>query len=83
MKRTCVHQMDVRKSSPMQDRSHLLSEQRLPESVELDAMSTDDAVKLMNAQDALAVDAVGRETPNIANAGAMGAEALRRGGRLI
>ena len=39
-------------SGRMQDRSHLLTEQRLPESMNLDAMSVGDAVALMNAQDA-------------------------------
>jgi N-acetylmuramic acid 6-phosphate etherase len=67
----------------MQDRSHLLTEQRLPESMKLDAMSTDEAVALMNAQDLRAVEAVGAERANIARAVEIVAEALRRGGRLI
>ncbi|HEY2585155.1 MAG TPA: N-acetylmuramic acid 6-phosphate etherase [Tepidisphaeraceae bacterium] len=67
----------------MQDRSHLLTEQRLPESMSLDAMSTEEAVALMNAQDRRAVDAVGAERQNIARAVEIVAEALRQGGRLI
>ena len=49
----------------MQDRSHLLTEQRLPESMNLDAMSVEDAVALMNAQDATAVAAVAAERTNV------------------
>ena len=67
----------------MQDRSHLLSEQRLPESMALDAMGVEEAVALMNAQDARAVAAVAAERKNIARAVEMVADALRSGGRLI
>ena len=67
----------------MQDRSHLLTEQRLPESTELDAMNVEDAVALMNAQDAAAVAAVAAENANIAKAVNLVAAALRSGGRLI
>jgi N-acetylmuramic acid 6-phosphate etherase len=67
----------------MQDRSHLLSEQRLPESMQLDAMPMQDAVALMNAQDARAVEAVGREQANIARAVEIVATALISGGRLL
>jgi N-acetylmuramic acid 6-phosphate etherase len=67
----------------MQDRSHLLSEQRLAESLELDAMSVEEGVALMNAQDARVVEAVGREKGNIARAVVVVAESLGSGGRLI
>jgi len=67
----------------MQDRSQLLSEQRLPESMQLDAMSTLQAVAIMNAQDIGAVKAVGRETANIARAVEIVANALMVGGRLL
>lgn len=67
----------------MQDRSHLLTEQRLAESMDLDAMGLEEAVALMNAQDAAAVAAVARERSSIARAVEMVAEALRGGGRLI
>jgi N-acetylmuramic acid 6-phosphate etherase len=70
-------------SCRMQDRSHLLTEQRLPESMQLDAMGVEEAVALINAQDAAAVAAVGAERANIAKAVALVAEALRAGGRLI
>ena len=67
----------------MQDRSHLLTEQRLPESMNLDAMSVEDAVALMNAQDAAAVAAVAAERDTVARAVRLVADALRAGGRLI
>jgi N-acetylmuramic acid 6-phosphate etherase len=67
----------------MQDRSHLLTERRLPESMALDAMSTEDAVALMNAQDAVAVAAVAAEKQNIARAIELVVAALSAGGRLI
>ncbi|CAA9380399.1 MAG: N-acetylmuramic acid 6-phosphate etherase [uncultured Phycisphaerae bacterium] len=67
----------------MHDRSHLLTELRLPESMALDAMSAEEAVALMNAQDARAVEAVAAERGNVARAAELVAAALRGGGRLI
>ena len=67
----------------MNDRSHLLTELRLPESMNLDAMGMEDAVALMNAQDALAVAAVGAEKGNIAKAIELIGKAFEAGGRLI
>jgi N-acetylmuramic acid 6-phosphate etherase len=67
----------------MQDRSELLTEQRLPDSMTLDAMGIEEAVELMNAQDLRAVQAVGAERANIARAVEMVANSLRQGGRLI
>jgi len=67
----------------MQDRSDLLTEQRLAESMSLDAMSLEEAVALMNAQDDKAVAAVAQERPQIAAAVRIVSDALRRGGRLI
>lgn len=67
----------------MQDRSHLLTERRLPESMNLDAMSVDECVALMNAQDAAAVAAVGAEGASIARAVNLVVAALDAGGRLI
>ena len=66
-----------------QDRSHLLTEQRLPESMGLDAMGVEDAVALMNAQDAAAVAAVAAERKNVARAVELVAGALSSGGRLL
>src|SRR6476646_1441382 len=67
----------------MQDRSHLLTEQRLPESMALDAMSTEQAVALMNVQDVVAVAAVASENANIARSVELVVAALAAGGRLI
>jgi N-acetylmuramic acid 6-phosphate etherase len=70
-------------SFPMIDRSHLLTEQRLPESMNLDAMSVEEAVALMNAQDAVAVAAVAAERANVAKAVELVSGCLAHGGRLI
>src|SRR4051812_27649261 len=67
----------------MNDRSHLLTEQRLPESMALDAMTTEQAVALMNAQDAAAVAAVAAERANVVRAVELVVAALASGGRLI
>src|SRR3954451_1705393 len=67
----------------MNDRSHLLTEQRLPESMRLDAMSVDDAIDLMNREDQKAVQAVALIRPQIARATEIVVAALRQGGRLI
>jgi N-acetylmuramic acid 6-phosphate etherase len=67
----------------MTDRSHLLTELRLPESMNLDAMSAEEAVAVMNAQDAKAVAAVGAEKKNIAMAIELVVAALKAGGRLM
>jgi N-acetylmuramic acid 6-phosphate etherase len=67
----------------MQDRSHLLTEQRLPDSMNLDAMSVEEAVALMNAQDAAAVAAVATQREPIARAVDLVAVALAAGGRLM
>jgi N-acetylmuramic acid 6-phosphate etherase len=65
------------------DRSHLLTELRLPESMTLDAMSAEQAVALMHQQDLVAVEAVGRVQKDVARAVDLIVEGLRRGGRLI
>jgi N-acetylmuramic acid 6-phosphate etherase len=67
----------------MQDRSHLLTEQRLPESTHLDAMTVEEAVALMNAQDARAVEAVAAERANVARGVDLVVAALSAGGRLF
>ena len=67
----------------MHDRSDLMTERRLPESMRLDAMDTGDAVALMNAQDALAAAAVAAERASVAAVVDMVAAALAAGGRLI
>src|SRR5207248_801549 len=67
----------------MKDRSHLLTEQRLPESMNLDAMSVEEAVAVMHAQDLVAVNAVGAVQKEIAAAVKLVVGQLRSGGRLI
>jgi N-acetylmuramic acid 6-phosphate etherase len=67
----------------MHDRSHLLTEQRLPDSMSLDAMAIEEAVMLMNQQDARAVAAVGEQRDNIAAAIRLVVHAIKSGGRLF
>jgi N-acetylmuramic acid 6-phosphate etherase len=67
----------------MQDRSQLLTELRLSESMRLDDMPLDEAVALMNAQDACAVEAVAAERAGVTRAIEMVAQAFGKGGRLI
>lgn len=67
----------------MQDRSHLLTERSLEASRNLDAMSIDQAVALMNQQDLLAVQAVAAVRPAVAQAIGLITAAFRSGGRLF
>jgi N-acetylmuramic acid 6-phosphate etherase len=67
----------------MNDRSHLMTELRLPESMKLDAMSIEEAVGVMNDQDVKAIAAVRAESANVAKAIKLVSDALRAGGRLI
>jgi len=67
----------------MNDRSQLLTELRLPESMRLDAMSVQEAVDLVNQEDQKAVEAVGAIRAEIAQATEIVADALQQGGRLI
>src|SRR5882724_11400346 len=68
---------------PTTDRSHLLTEQRLPESMKLDATPLPDAVSLMLDQDRRAVDAVASQKQAITRAIEIVSTALKSGGRLI
>jgi len=67
----------------MQDRGHILTEQRLPESMNLDAMSVAEAVALMSEQNRVAVEAVAAVEPAIVAAVALVVASQRAGGRLI
>lgn len=67
----------------MQDRSHLLTEQRLPESMNLDALGVEEALAVMNAQDAAAVAAVERVRGDVARAVRLVVAAFAAGGRLL
>ena len=67
----------------MLDRSDLLTEQRLAESMKLDSMSVDEGVALMNAQDEIAVRAVAAVRVDVVRAIELAVAALASGGRLI
>jgi N-acetylmuramic acid 6-phosphate etherase len=67
----------------MHDRSQLLTELRLPESMNLDAMSVEEAVAMMNAQDMKAVQAVEAVKNDVAAAIRIVVTQLKRGGRLM
>src|SRR5215212_4006795 len=67
----------------MNDRSKLLTELRLSESMNLDAMSVEEAVAMMNAQDAKAVAAVSAVNDSIAAAVKLVVSCLKQGGRLL
>jgi len=67
----------------MKDRSHLLTEQRLEASADLDLMSVSEALALLHEQDLVAVKAVGAVLPEIARAVEMVVAAFSAGGRLI
>ncbi len=67
----------------MNDRSHLLTELRNPDSMRLDELSIADAVAVMNKHDRVAVEAVEKVRDEVARAVEMVADALRKGGRLI
>jgi N-acetylmuramic acid 6-phosphate etherase len=67
----------------MNDRSHLLTEQRLPESMNLDAMSIEQAVAVMNAQDLRAVRAVEAVQNDVAAAIRLCVGCFKNGGRLF
>jgi N-acetylmuramic acid 6-phosphate etherase len=61
----------------------LLTEQRNPVTMDLDRLSTEGVLRLINAQDKLVPLAVEREIPYIAQAVEVVVASLRRGGRLI
>jgi N-acetylmuramic acid 6-phosphate etherase len=65
------------------DRSALMTERRLAESMHLDHISTLEALAVMNEQDALAVEAVKSQRAEVARAVEMVAAALMNGGRLF
>jgi N-acetylmuramic acid 6-phosphate etherase len=67
----------------MHDRSHLLTEQRLPASMNLDVLGIQDALDVMNQQDLLAVQAVASQRPQVAAAIRLVVDAFSHGGRLI
>jgi N-acetylmuramic acid 6-phosphate etherase len=67
----------------MKPRDHLLTEQRLPASIILDIMSLQEAIALMNQQDAAAQRAVEAESANVERAIKLVVAAFQNNGRLI
>ena len=63
--------------------TNLITEQRNPESQQIDALSTRDALQIINNQDKLVALAVEAELDNIAQATDIVFEALSKGGRLF
>jgi N-acetylmuramic acid 6-phosphate etherase len=63
--------------------SKLLTEQRNPASMNLDSMSTEEVLRLLNAQDKLVPLAVEHEIPYILQAVELVVSSFRRGGRLL
>jgi len=61
----------------------LLTEQRNPASMHMDMMSTEEILRLINAQDTLVASAVEREIPHIARAVEYIVASFKNGGRLI
>ena len=67
----------------MVDLTLLTTEQRNPESTDLDKMSAIEIAKLMNSEDFNAVAAVHEVLPQVAEAIELASERLREGGRII
>lgn len=62
---------------------HLLTEQTNPSSEAIDALPTEEALRIINAEDGKVAEAVGREIPAIARAVDAIVAAMERGGRLF
>jgi N-acetylmuramic acid 6-phosphate etherase len=69
--------------SPSAPRGHLATEQANPQSVEFDALSIAEAVRLVQREDASVHAALERAADEVARAIELVVERLRRGGRLI
>lgn len=67
----------------MKDRGHIATEQRNPAAAELDRLTIEQAVALMQAEDAKVAAAVAAERKNIVRAVELVVDAFGRGGRLI
>lgn len=66
-----------------EDLSRLATEQRNPRSFNLDSLSTEEILRLINSEDKLVPHAVEKEIPYIAQAVELVVEAFQNGGRLI
>jgi N-acetylmuramic acid 6-phosphate etherase len=62
---------------------HLLTEQTNPASESIDALPTQEILRIINAEDRKVADAVAREIPSIARAADAIVAAMERGGRLF
>jgi N-acetylmuramic acid 6-phosphate etherase len=62
---------------------HLMTEQRNPNTTQIDQLSTQEMLTLINAEDRLVAEVVAQEIPNITLAVDRIVEALGRGGRLV
>ena len=62
---------------------HLLTEQRNPASAAIDSLATEDALRVINAEDRKVADAVAAEIPHVARAVDAVVAAMERGGRLF
>lgn len=67
----------------MQDRGHLLTEQRNPRSMNIDRLSIAESFDVLNAEDATIAAAVAAAKPSIVAAVELVVAAFRAGGRLI
>lgn len=70
-------------SSLAEQLGKLLTEQRNPRSMNLDSLSTEEIVRLINSEDKLVPLAVEKEIPYIVQAVELIVDSLKRGGRLI
>ncbi|MCY7277798.1 MAG: N-acetylmuramic acid 6-phosphate etherase, partial [Phormidesmis sp. CAN_BIN44] len=68
---------------PLETRSHLLTEQVNPDSLNLDQLSSIELVELFNREDAKTIIAIAEAKSSLADAIDLTATALRRGGRLF
>jgi N-acetylmuramic acid 6-phosphate etherase len=71
------------KNAVFQELSGLVTESRNPNSYDVDMMSTEEIVRLINQEDHLVAEAVAKEIPYIVQAVDIIAEAFKKGGRLI
>ena len=67
----------------MEQLQNIATEQRNPNTLHIDTLSTLDMVKLINAEDHKVAEAVEKVTPEIAKAIDVITEKLQQGGRLI
>jgi N-acetylmuramic acid 6-phosphate etherase len=73
----------VTETTVFQELAGLVTESRNPNSNDVDIMSTEEIVRLINREDHLVAEAVAKEIPYIVQAVDIIAEAFKNGGRLI